>query len=109
MLGVRGADKLVIRGIHQIPNPLDLPGYVVHMLLGRDAGSLSLFLDLLTMLIGAGLEIHVKACHTLIAGNGVSQDDFIGIANMGLGRGIGNGGGYIVGFFLHGKSSLPEV
>ena len=58
------------------------------------------------LLIGAGLEIDIIAGHALIAGNGVRQNDFIGIADMGLGRRIGNGCGYIIRFLFHGKFLL---
>ena len=106
MLGIGGADKLVIGCVHQVPNPMNFTGNVVYMLLGSNAGSLCLLLNLLTMLIGAGLKIDVITGHALITGNGVRQNDLIGVANMGLGRRIGNGSGYIIRFLFHGKILL---
>ena len=85
---------------------MNFTGDVVHVLLRGDSGCFGLLLDLLTVLVGAGLEIDIKAGHTLIAGNGVRQNDFIGIADMGLGRRIGNGCGYIIRFLFHGKFLL---
>ena len=93
---VRGADELIIGGVHQVPDPLNLRRSLVHKLLGRHPCGLSLLLDLLTVLIGAGLEKYISALGPLIAGNGVRQHDLVGIADMGLAGGVGDGGGNII-------------
>ena len=91
--------------IHQIPDPLDFTGHIVHIFLGADACGLCLLLNLLTVLIGAGLEVDIKASLPLVAGDGICQHDLIGIADMGFCRGIGNGRRNIIGFLLAHKNS----
>ena len=89
--GVGGADKAVIGGVHNIPDAFDFAGHVVHILLGGDAGGFGLFLDLLAVLVGAGLKIHVVAAQALEAADGVGQDDLIGVSDVRLAGGIGDG------------------
>ena len=103
MFRIGGADEAVVSGVHQIPDVLDLTCHIVNILLGADAGSLGLLLDLLAMLVGAGLEIDIIACLPLVPGNGISQHDLIGIADVGLCGSVGNSRGNIIGFlFAHG-------
>ena len=61
------------------------------------------------MLIGTGLKIDVIAGHSFIACNGICQYDLIGVADMRLGRGIGNGSGYIIRLLFHRKSLLYRM
>ena len=96
---VRGADKLVVGGVHQIPDPFDLLSGLVHKLLGRHARRLGLLLDLLAVLIRSGLEKHVAALGPLIAGDTVGQHDLVGIADVGLAGGICDGRGDIIWLF----------
>ena len=42
MVGIGGPDKLVVRRIHQIPDPADLSGNLIHEFLGRHPGVLRL-------------------------------------------------------------------
>src|SRR5699024_6508834 len=44
--------------------------------------------------------------HALVARDGIGQDDLIGVADMRLGRRIGNGGRDIVRFLFHSLSFL---
>ena len=76
--------ELIIGGIHQIPNGMDFSHHLVHELLGSLSRILGLPLDFLTMLIGSGHEKYIIALVTLEAGNGISQDNLIGIPDMGL-------------------------
>ena len=99
MVLVRGADKLIIGCVHQIPNPLYLSCCLVHKLLGSHTCCLSLFFNLLSMLVRTGLEEHVISLLPLISGYAVSQNDFIGIADMRLAGSIGNGRGNIIWLF----------
>ena len=109
VLGIGGADEAVIGGVHQVPDVLDLTCHVVHVLLGRDAGGFRLLLDLLTVLVGTGLEVDVVAGLALVTGDGVCQHDLIGIADVGLCGSIGNGGCDVIGFFLcHNISSFVK-
>ena len=94
-----GADKLVIGGIHQIPDPADLSCGAVYKLLRRNACSLCLLLDLLSMLVRTGLEEYIIALCSFISCDTVSQHDLIGIADMGLTGGICNGCCNIIWFF----------
>ena len=87
---VGGADELVIGGVHQIPDGLNLTGNLVNVLLRRDAGCLGLLLNLLTMLVRAGLEINVVTGHALVACDSVGQHDLVGVADVRLRRGIGD-------------------
>ena len=99
MVLVRGADKLIIGSVHQIPNPLYLSCCLVHELLGSHTCCLSLFFNLLSMLVRTCLEEHVISLLPLISGYAVSQNDFIGIADMRLAGSIGNGRGNIIWLF----------
>ena len=105
VLRVGGADKTVISGVHQIPDVLDLTCHIVHILLGGNAGGFRLLLDLLTVLVRAGLEIHIKACLPLVAGNGIGQYDLVSIADVGLCGSVCNGGRNVIRFLFHLSSS----
>ena len=61
------------------------------MLLGCDTGCLCLQFDLLTVLIGTGLEENIITFFSLETRNAVSQYDLVVITDMGLGGRIGNG------------------
>ena len=87
---VGGADEFVVGGVHQIPDGLNLTGNLVNVLLRRDAGCLGLLLNLLTMLVRAGLEVNVIAGHALVARDGIGQHDLVGVADVRLRRGIGD-------------------
>ena len=84
------AHELIISGVHQIPDALDLSRDVIHMLLRGDACGLGLLLNLLAMLVRAGLEINVIAGQALVTRDRVGQHDLIGVADMRLCRGIGD-------------------
>ena len=84
MVLICGADEFVIRRIHQIPDPLDLCGYIVHELLRSDARFLSLELDLLAVLVCAGLEEHIIPLAPLVARDRVRKHDLIRVADVRL-------------------------
>ena len=92
MIRVGRADKAVIGDVERIPHLLDGGGDLVHILLRRDAALGGILLDLLPVLVRAGEEMHVKALHPLIAGDRVRQHDIVGVADMRLAGGIGDGG-----------------
>ncbi len=98
---IGGADKFVIGGIHEIPDGLDLAGHLVYIGLRGHTGCLCLLLDLLSVLIGAGLEAYIIALETLVAGNGVCQHDLISVSDMRLAGSIGNRCRHVKRFFLH--------
>ena len=78
------------------------------MLLWRDTGGLSDFLDFLAMLISAGAEEDVVALHPFHPGDGVSQHNLVGVADMRLPRGVGNGGGDVECFLVHKHRSFLD-
>ena len=59
VIGVGGTDEFVVGRIHQIPDSLDLGGYVVYEFFWRDTCLFCFQLDLLAMLIGSGLEEYI--------------------------------------------------
>ena len=88
--GVGGAHELVIGGVHQVPDALDLARDLIDVLLRGDARGLGLVLDLLAVLVRAGLEVHVIAGQALVARDRVGEHDLIGVADVRLRRGVGN-------------------
>ena len=84
VLRIRSADELVVSGVHQIPDAADFSGYTIHILLRGDAGSFSLFLNLLAMLIRSGLEVYLITGHALIPGDGIGKHDLVSVADVGL-------------------------
>ena len=77
------------------------------MLLGCDTGCLCLQFDLLTVLIGTGLEENIITFFSLETCNAVSQYDLVVVADMGLRRCIGNRCGKIIFSFAFHKSHSP--
>ena len=61
MILIGSTNELIIGSIHQIPDSLDLAGSLVYELLRGNACFCCLQLDLLTMLIGTGLEPYIIA------------------------------------------------
>ena len=98
------ADETVVRDIHELPEVQDTAGAfddLIHKGLGRDASFLRFFLDLLAMFIRAGKEHNIIAPQALIAGDGVSGDGAVGVADVKLIRGIIDRRGDEEGFFRH--------
>ena len=85
---VSRSDKLIIRGIHEIPYLLDLPRNIIHIFLWRNAGFLCLKLYFLTVLVGSGLEKYVTSLHSLKSCYAVRQNYFVCISYMRLARRI---------------------
>ena len=98
---VCGADKMIVAGSHQVPDFFNLSGYPIYIFLGGNACLSGKVFYFLPVLIGAGHEKHIISPLPLVPGDTVGHDDFIGIAKMGLLRGVGNGGRYIEFFFFH--------
>ena len=97
--GIRGTDEFIIGSVHQVPDPPDFSGSPVHEFLRGHSCGLGLLLNLLTVLICSGLEEYIISLFPFIPGNAVSQNNLIGIANVGFSGGIGNGCGNIIWFF----------
>lgn len=100
VLRVGGADEIVVGGIHFIPNAPDNARHAVHIFLRRYALFFRKLFDLQSMLIGAGAEKDVIALLPLVSGDGIGENDLIGIADVRLAGSIGNGCGNIIFSFL---------
>ena len=96
MIGVGGTDEFVVGRIHQIPDSLDLGGYVVYEFFWRDTCLFCFQLDLLAMLIGSGLEEYIVALLTFEAGDAVREYDLVGISNVRFAGCVGNRRGDII-------------
>ena len=96
MISICSTDEFIVGGIHHIPDRLDLPCHIINKFLRCDPCCLCLQLDLLTVLICSCLEIYVIALFSLIAGDGVCQNDLISISNVRFAGCICNCGGNIV-------------
>ena len=94
--GIRGADEFIIGSLHEIPDAADLSGHLIYQLLGGDALLLGLQFDLLAVLVGTGLKKHIIALLPVKTGNAVRQHCLVGIADVGLSGGIGDGCGNII-------------
>ncbi len=100
MVIICGTDKLVIRSIHQIPDPLDLCRYIIYELFWCDSCLLCLQFNLLAVLISSGLEKHVISLAPFVARNGICQDNLISIADMRFAGCIGNRSCNIIFWFF---------
>ena len=57
---------------------------MINKLLRSDASLLGFQLDLLTVLIGSGLEEYIIALLSLETGNAVCENDLVGVSDMRL-------------------------
>ena len=101
VVGVGGADELVVGNVHHVPDRADLVGDAVDELLGRLAGGGGLLLDLLAVLVRARLEAHVVALVALEPRDRVREDDLVGVADVRLARSVGDRRGDVIRFFVH--------
>ena len=101
MICICGTDELVIGCIHQIPDSLDLCGYVVYVFLRGDACFFGFQLDLLTMLVSTSLEEYIVSLLSFEAGDTVCQYDLVGITDVGFTGCVGNRRCHIKFFFCH--------
>ena len=90
MIIVRGTDKFVVRSIHQIPDPANLTGNVVHKFLRSNSRFLSFQLNLLSMLVRSCLEEHIVSLLTFKTRDTVRQHCLISISDMRFAGSIGN-------------------
>ena len=82
MLLIRGADKVVIRCVHQIPVVLNPFGGFIDKLFGRNAGGCRFFLNFLAVFIRASLEKDVVALGPFKTRQRVAENNFICVADM---------------------------
>ena len=81
---IAGADKAVVAGVHQIPDPLDLSGIHVDKRLRSHSCFRGLVLVLLAVLVRSCLEHHVIAFDSLVARDRVRENRFICVADVRL-------------------------
>lgn len=82
VVSVCGTDEFVIGCVHQIPDSLDLTGYIVYEFLWCDSCFFCFELDLLTMLVSSCLEKYIVSFLPLVTCDRVCQYDLIGVADM---------------------------
>ena len=96
MIRIGGTDEFVVGRIHQIPDSLNLGGYVVYEFFWRNACLFCFQLDLLAVLIGSGLEEYIVALLTFEAGDAVCEYDLVGVSNVRLAGCVGNRRGDVI-------------
>ena len=84
VISICGTDEFVIGSVHQIPDSLDLTGYVIYEFLWCDSCFFCFELDLLTMLVSSCLEKYVISFLSLVTCNCVCQYDLVGVTNVRL-------------------------
>ena len=84
MILVRRTNKLIIRGIHQIPDAVDFSGHIIHVLFGCTALFFRLGLNFHSVFICTGLKKDIVSLHSAEPGNAVRQNNFISISDMRL-------------------------
>ena len=82
MIIIGCTDKFVIRCVHQIPDPFDLTGYIVHKLFWRNARFLRFQFDLLSMFVCSRLEKHIISLTSFISRDRVRKYDLISVSDM---------------------------
>ena len=90
---VGGADEIIVGDLQFLPNPLKHRDNAVGQLLGLDLLLLGGLDHLDAVLVGAGEEKRVVAGQAVIAGNRVSAEGGVDVAEMRLGVGVVDGGG----------------
>ena len=98
---VGGADEVIVAYVHLIPHFLDNARDVINVCLRCDTCSCGAVFDLLTVLIGTRAEEYVIALCSLVAGDGVGCDCFVGIADVGLCGSVRDCCCYIILRFSH--------
>ena len=93
VVGVGGADEAVVADVQGVVHGLEACGVLVGEFLGGFAELLCGGLHLLAVLVGAGHEAYVEAVEALEAGQHVGGDGFVGVADVRVAIGVGDGGG----------------
>ena len=88
-------DKIIIRGVHHIPDFFYLSCNLIYIFLRCDACLLCLLLNLLSVLIRSGLEVYVIPFPSAESCNRICQYDFIGVSNMRLTGSVSDGSCHI--------------
>ena len=84
MIVVGGSDEFVVGCIQGVADASYFSCDLVNILLRCHAGLFGIFFDFLSVFVRSGQEENVIALKSFIAGNGISENDFIAVADMGL-------------------------
>ena len=109
MVIIRCPYKVIIGGVHQIPQVFNGACYLINKLLRSNPCFLCLQFNLLSMLIRSRLEEHVIAVFPFKSGNAVCQHNLIAVADVRLTRSIGNRRRNIILTLTHFISSLEKL
>ncbi len=96
----RGADKIIIGDIQQLPQVLETSHDRVYVFNRGNALLLSLLLNLLAVLVTAGKEENILPCQTVEAGYRVGNGGAVSVADVQLGTRVINWGSDIEAFFI---------
>ncbi len=77
-----GADEVVVGQSHPVPERAELGGDFIGELLRSLSRGLRGALDLLSVLVGAGEKVGVKAHQALAPGNGVAGNGGVGVPDV---------------------------
>ena len=100
MIVIGCPDELVIGYVKMIADVFDLAGNVVNICFRFDSFCFRFLLNLLTVLIGSGLEENFVTLLALKARDAVRENNLIGIADMRNTRRICNRGSDVIGFLV---------
>ena len=98
---LRGADEVVVRALQALHHGLEPRHVALHQLARGDALARRGLLHLLTVLVGAGEEIHVVAVEPHEAGDGVGGDHLIGVPDVRGAVGVGDRGRDVIAGLGH--------
>ena len=101
-----GADEAVEADVQRLPGRLEAGGHLVAELDGLHPPPCRLLLDLLPVLVGSREEADVVPVLPVEAGQHVAQDGGVGVPDVGLARGVVDGGGQVSAAHVR---SLPAV
>ena len=107
----RGADEIVIGKIHVSGQIAEVLRYLIGKCLRINAFGRSRFIDFLTVFISTGQEHHIKTVKALKAGQYVTCQGGIGMANMWLVIDVIDRCRDVIGLFVpgHGRKSFAQV
>ena len=92
---VGGADVVVVADVQVVPGLAEPGADAVHELLDRQAGLDGGFHHLVAVFVGAGLEAGLLPQEAVEAGQGVGHHRGVGMAQVGLGVDVIDGGGEV--------------
>ena len=98
VIGIGGADKTVVGNVQNIEQFLEMARHFIRELTRRAADVAGFLGHLQTVFVGPCLEADFTAAQALEAGDNISRDRLVGMADMRLAIGIVDRGGEVIGF-----------